>query len=486
MTKTFLRSWKPAVVLLSIILLAGGLGSQSSQAPVDGTASSGYTIKWIRSFGNFFGLTPDMIAAGYDENDECVGAVETGDGGLVLAGTVQLFPPGGSHTQDLIVMEVRPSGEVDWELAYECAPGEDISYSSTGIARCSNGDYLITGNHHGGSQAIVPGSHPVLMRISPSGGLRWIKVFGVGSPGQANFEGSGIPVPTADGGFLMSGFSSAVPPWIMKLDSAGNVMWCKSYSLGLGDPHPTSDGGFVVTGNADRNGLIVKCDSSGVIQWHRAFAQDPGWGCDDLETFIDAMTPTPDGGFLLFGDTTACNCCRANQANYWMCKLDASGRIVWKKGAPGVHDVFPTRDGGFVLDDQYSLIKYNASGSFLWSRTVTGTTMRYAFEARDGGFAVAGHVYPLNADNALMTVLRLDSAGKIGACDRITSNLVSPGGTGIHSVSAASISVRARPVWMKSLPRTNVNRSCEVRTLCTSLSLRHIPARIPTSGAQRP
>ncbi len=484
MTKTFLRSWKPAVVLLSVILLAGGLGSQSSQAPANASAAaSGYTIKWIRSFGNFFGLTPDMIAAGDSENDECLGAVETGDGGLAVVGTAIHFHTGNPPTEDIIVMEVRPSGEVDWELAYECAPGEDIWYTGVGIARCPNGDYLVTGyfNHYAGSSAIVPGDHPVLMRISPSGGLRRIKVFGVGSPGQTNYEHAGIPVPTADGGFLLSGYSNVLVSWIMKLDGVGNVVWCKSYSLGVGGPHPTPDGGFVLTGGDGSKGLVVKCDSSGEIQWHRAFAQDPGWGCDDLTTMIDAITPTLDGGFLLVGNTTACSCCRDEQSNNWMVKLNASGGIVWKKGAPWAHDVFSTRDGGFVIQDQYSLIKYSASGSFVWLRAFADTTMRDAFESSDGGFVVTGHVYLPTAIHGLMTVLRLDSSGKIASCDRITSSFLGPKGTGIRSASASSIAVRSRSVWMKSLARTIVNRNCEVTTLCNSFSLR------PRTGlAQRP
>ncbi len=485
MIKTILRSWKRALAFFFVILLAGGFGPRAPQATAQTAASSGFTIKWIRSFGNFYGLTPEMTAAGYSEEDRCADAVETGDGGLVLVGTATLTLPSEDSAMDLIVMEVRPSGEVDWALAYECPPGEGTLYSGVGIARCQDGDYLVTGrSDHLKYTDPNYAHHPVLLKVSPGGGLRWIRLLGVGGADPGRNDDSEVLRPTSDGGFLLSGFTGDIGNWIMKLDQAGKVLWCRSYSPGLSNPHPTADGGFIATG-WDSIPLVAKCDASGRIQWRKAYTQEP-WDCGDIESFISDAWPTADGGFLLIGETSGCGCCRQQGlVNDWVCKLDASGRILWKKGARAAQEVFQTLDGGFVLSNDDSLSKFSASGSFLWTRTVVDTWINRAFRSSDGGFVASGRLYPSDSLHTVMTVLRLDSSGKIGPCARITSSLLSQGGTGIHAVSALPFSVHSNLVWMKSLPRTIVNRNCEVKTLCTSMSMRPLPLRAQTTNARR-
>lgn len=164
---------------------------------------------------------------------------------------------------------------------------------------------------------------------------------------------------TENGSFLFAGRTNSPvsgnvtePPhgsydtWIVKIDSAGNILWQKRYggigSEGGGEIIKTNDG-FIVAGGTDSpqggdltdpaiggfDAWIVKIDSMGNKQWDRRY----GGIMDDGLRYIAAA---PGSGYWLTGnlfgpagfDVTDSS---YGGYDYWLVKIDSLGNKLWDK-----------------------------------------------------------------------------------------------------------------------------------------------------------
>jgi hypothetical protein len=126
--------------------------------------------------------------------------------------------------------------------------------------------------------------------------------------------------PTDDGGYIAVGSTSSFgvggsDVWVVKLDSAGQIVWQKAYG-GSGEEEAhlvqqTQDGGFVVVGHTtsfppekepeeeDQDAepaariWILRLNPDGAIVWQKLYGRD-----NDLAS---ALTLTPDGGYVING-----------------------------------------------------------------------------------------------------------------------------------------------------------------------------------------
>jgi len=147
--------------------------------------------------------------------------------------------------------------------------------------------------------------------------------------------------------------------WIVKLGSGGNMVWKNSWGSDLDIPNSvavTPNGRCVVVGWTRSNdgdvienhGMVdawmVKLDKDGNVIWQKT----PEGSDEDYASF---MIATPDGGYIVAGDT------RSNDedvsknhtstglwADAWIVKLDKDGNIVWEKTYGGSDD-----DGASVI-----------------------------------------------------------------------------------------------------------------------------------------
>jgi hypothetical protein len=158
--------------------------------------------------------------------------------------------------------------------------------------------------------------------------------------------------------------------WIVKLNSSGIKEWEKSYggtfSEDLDDVIPTADGGYIVGGDSS-SGVsgnktstkfggsdfwLIKLDSAGDKVWEKTFG---GGTNDELETLLI----TSDGGYLLAGTSQSDVSGNKTSANYggqdyWLVKTDADGNKLWEMSLggtldDGLDDVQPLAGGGYLL-----------------------------------------------------------------------------------------------------------------------------------------
>jgi hypothetical protein len=310
------------------------------------------------------------------------------DGGYVLAGgTIGCGSgstcPSLSGIQCGLVEKLDGVGNVVWAQAYLAAPA---GTSFRQVEQTSDGGYVAVGN----ATDLNQNTGALIVKLDSSGTVQWKRELGPTGTRMAYFN---AVRQTADGGFVAVGqlsdgtnSSSGLPLMSVlaaKFDASGNVVWQHAFndvgSAGTVSATEnalsvaqTSDGGFAIAGSwNDTTGagtccqgpLLLKLDSSGAIQWQKAYAGkvfcfSNGFSetCTATGGVAYSLQPTPDGGFVLAGDG---NVELADEAPLvpWLARVDSSGTLLWQEN---VYEVNPAT--GRPLSEYFSSAALTPTG----------------------------------------------------------------------------------------------------------------------------
>ena len=329
------------------------------------------------------------------------------------------------------------------EDGYACDGGEcicegapalvaDVKYGGTNIdvvddmAVIDAGGYILAGttrsHHPSGDREMW------LVRIDDSGGVVWEGAYGGSGEHTCN-----AVVPTFDGGFAcvgdrFVGGASNYDVWLTRVDSAGNLLWEKSFGGSAEDRGKAlwlaSDGSLLAGGWTKSQGSgasdywLIKTNASGDLIWDKTFG---GGGSDELEAIAQG-----ENSLVLFGTTTSSG---AGMEDFWLVGTDADGSILWTKTYGGAKseyatDVISYPSGGFALAGytnsfgagnwDFYVVSTDASGSEDWSQTFGhgGWDMAEALAVTtDGGLAVFGGREMNFAPSAKLWLVRTDPVG---------------------------------------------------------------------------
>jgi hypothetical protein len=239
---------------------------------------------------------------------------------------------------------------------------------------------------------------------------------------------------TTDGGFIVAGSTESLSTgdndvYLIRTDAHGDTLWTRSYG---GTHHDfgysvrqTSDGGYIVAGSTSSFGTnvyqvyLIKTDAVGDTIWTRAYG-----GQDDEEG--NSVQQTTDGGYIIAGYTNSFG------AGYWdvyLIKTNASGDTLWtrtygRKSSDGGNSVQQTSDGGYIIagwtypqypeDMNVYLIKTNAQGDTLWTRSYGGSNREEGYsvqETNDGGYIIAGLTNSVGAGDYDLWLIKTDAQG---------------------------------------------------------------------------
>jgi hypothetical protein len=168
-----------------------------------------------------------------------------------------------------------------------------------------------------------------------------------------------------------------------KYDAAGTLAWQHAFNdLGSsGSPTAnetalavlqTSDGGFAIAGSWNdtttpgsccQGPLLLKLTASGLIEWQKAYTGNVycffnGFSetCSAIGGVAYSLQQTPDGGFVLAGDS---NVEFADEAPLepWLARVDASGALAWQEN---IYQVNPAT--GRPLSEYFSAVAQTSVG----------------------------------------------------------------------------------------------------------------------------
>jgi hypothetical protein len=224
------------------------------------------TIQWQKSFGGS-GL-------------ESVQSVQTtSDGGYVMAGFSQSTDGNvtGNHGDyDCWIVKLNANGTMQWQKSLG-GSGYDAAFS---IQTTSDGGYVVAGKSNS-TNGNVTGNHGYfdywVLKLNSSGNVQWQKSLG----GSGEEDANSIQK-TADGGYVVAGFSDSVNGnvtgnhgdrdfWVVKLNAIGNIQWQQSMGGTAAESalsiQATSDGGYVLAGYSESTDGTVTGSHGGGDFW---------------------------------------------------------------------------------------------------------------------------------------------------------------------------------------------------------------------------
>jgi len=324
-------------------------------------ANEVYEEQWSQTFG---GIEED----GFRSVGVC------SDGGYILAGYTESQ---GAGMRDGWVVKLDSEGNEQWSKTFGGTEHDELW--SVGV--CSDGGFILAGSTK--SQGLG-GSDGWVVKLDASGTEQWSKTFG--TPSWDGFYSIDICL---DGGYILAGYTrfsggaGGNDGWVVKLDSAGNEQWNKTfggsdfddfYSVGV-----DLDGSYIFAGRTKsqsegvEDGWVVKLDSEGNEQLNKTFG---GTEPDEFKS----VGVCSDGGYILVGYTES----QVTYSAGWVVKLDASGAYQWSKtfggeSGGGFRSVCVLQDGYLLAGDIVNakrdgwIVKIDEGGTEQWSQTFGGT-----------------------------------------------------------------------------------------------------------------
>jgi len=386
-----------------------------------------------------FAQAPDTAwTRTYGRTDYNVGysVQQTTDGGYIVAGKT---------SGDVYLIKTNSSGDTLWTRTYgDGGVYDDYGYS---VQQTTDGGYIVAGY----TESYGAGLYDVyLIKTDSLGDTLWKRTYG---GVENNYYGNSVQQ-TTDGGYIVAGYTDSYDVglglegvYLIKTDSLGDTLWTRTYGGKSGvfgsygeSVQQTTDGGYIVAGwtDCDPYGLglydvyLIKTDSLGDTLWTRTY----GGGNWD---FGKSVQQTSDGGYIVAGYTDSYG---AGVGDVYLIKTNSLGDTLWTRTYGGTnfdegYSVQQTTDGGYIVagytesygagENDIYLIKTNASGNTLWTKTYGGTGYDAGYSVQqttDGGYIVAGETRPYGADYWDVYLIKLKPEGS-GIEEEITSGLFS-------------------------------------------------------------
>ncbi|NIO49301.1 MAG: hypothetical protein GTN73_07700 [Candidatus Aminicenantes bacterium] len=383
-------------------------------------------------FSSFLSLNAQWaIVYGERAGDFAYSIQQTADGGYIVAGETSSF---GAGEGDIWVLKLSSIGSIEWQRTYG---GSNYDYARC-IKQTSDGGYIVGGS----TFSFGAGDKDFwILKLNSAGDIEWQRKYGGNEWDHVHSIQQ-----TSDGGYIFAGCSSsfgagAIDIWILKLSSAGDIEWQKTYG-GSGDDkarsiQQTKDGGYIVSGHTRSFGAeeddwgggvdddiwILKLSSEGDIEWQKTYG---GSGDDRAQS----IQKTIDGGYIVAGWTNSFGAAYGD--DFWVLKLSSEGDIEWHKIYDGgnnsdrAYSIQQTDDEGYIVagwtnsfdaayGDDFWVIKLLSDGDIEWQKTYGGNYSpdygRSIQQTSDGGYVIAGETRSWGVREEDIWILKLYSNG---------------------------------------------------------------------------
>ena len=299
--------------------------------------------------------------------------------------------------------------------------GIEISRS---VKQINTGSIFVFGNSDAGP---FGGNDISLSKLDRQGNEIWTHYYGT------SFTENGFYLnTTADGNFVFvaegQSASGLLDILIYKVDSAGSVIWNKTYATPVNETakyiEQTSDGGYIIAGSQNdalglNDILVLKLDSNGDYEWHQTLGR--------AENEYGDMIHEINGGYILTGDTKSYG---AGGYDVILYRLDLFGIENWSQPygdslQNGCQGLLLTADGNYLSYGEteiapasafdFYLEKIDTNGVSLWKKIFGGIGSDAIFSVINngtGGYIFTGYSNSYSGSGPLdLVIMNLDSLG---------------------------------------------------------------------------
>lgn len=373
-------------------LFAGG----STQAPVE---------EWNRTFGG--------------PGDDRAGSVlSTSNGDYIIGGGTASF---GSAGEEAWLIKTDADGNELWNNIY----GGDAEGGAYCLQLAEDGGFFA--NIYKCGYGLWP-EHPEIYAYNAS-------IVKTDPQGNEVWRKDGVAIkPISNGGWiLVSDVDEGTR--LVRTDEQGHDIWEKtidgSFCISSDSVQITPDHGIIIAAFNDsydaeiqkhkHNWLLTIINAGGGEAWKRNI--DLGEETREIDCFhCPIIYPTADGGYIIEGGANFSM--DNNHGKNWLIKTDALGNEIWRKNFDRYKDalLMPTSDGGCILactnyekssiakDSDSLLIKTDAQGNVVWSKTFDGTINDIQL-ASGGGYILAWMKESDDNGSSISWLTRIDTEG---------------------------------------------------------------------------
>ncbi len=188
----------------------------------------------------------------------------------------------------------------------------------------------------------------------------------------------------------------------------------------------TFDQGYIIAGTTTSYGsggrdiLVIKTNSTGDTIWTKTF----GGAIDNEYGFC--VQQTTDSGYVVSGVAASFN---DVSGDMYIIKLNASGDTLWTRTYGGIGYewgafINQTNDGGYIIAGQTPafgaggfdayLVKTDAQGNIIWTKTYGASALEIGSSVQqtaDGGYILTGQTDSYGAGSGDFLLLKTDASG---------------------------------------------------------------------------
>ncbi len=305
--------------------------------------------------------------------------------------------------------------------------GTDTDWGES-VQECTSGGFIIAGwtySFGAGSQDVY------LIRTNSDGDTMWTKTYG-----GTDTDGGLSVQECANSGFIIAGKTESFGAgsndvYLIRTNADGDTLWTKTYGGTSGDygesVQECASGGFIIAGytwsfGAGKSDVyLIRTNSDGDTMWTKTYGgTDTDWGLSVQEC--------AGSGFIIAGGTESFG---AGYSDVYLVRTNADGDTLWIKTYGGTNSdygesVQECAGGGFIIagmtgsfganpdtTDVY-LIRTDADGDTLWTKTYGGTDNDWGYSVREcagGGFIIAGMTGSFGAGYSDVYLIRVGPEG---------------------------------------------------------------------------
>ncbi|MEO5930939.1 MAG: hypothetical protein ABIR47_13470, partial [Candidatus Kapaibacterium sp.] len=335
-----------------------------------------FAQEWIKAYGGPY-------------SDFAYNIYPTADGGFITAGGRATSNQ--QQSRKFWVARFDSLGNKRWDSTYGASGVQETIFGS---GQTRDGGLIFggfTGVQFSGSESALA------YKIDSNGREEWHNEVNYSRSDHFHFF-----VERKEGGYYFGGHTDSKDDpqgdmWLIRYDSARNVVWEKTYDRGTGEhAHwaiETRDGGCLLVGHTTINQLekywVVKVDSNGTKQWDKTFSS--GSTFDDS---VYRVFETSEGNYAIIGGSSSS--VTANVGTIWLLVIDTTGTsLINKHFGNATSESFAwsgrqTSDGGFIVagyttykthggQDMY-VVKTKKDGTLDWEEKIGGTGYDLAYD----------------------------------------------------------------------------------------------------------